>query len=45
VQALVTDTEVMADLMDHGAAYLVDDFGVGLADGADGAPVDRDVVG
>jgi hypothetical protein len=36
VQALVTETEVMADLMDHGAAYLV---------GADGAPVDRDVVG
>src|SRR5262249_28004348 len=44
VQTLVADTEVVAHLVDHRAAHLIDDFGVRPADRADRAPVDRDVV-
>src|SRR5436190_2233744 len=45
VQSGVVDTEVVADLVDDGPAYLLDNVQVGATDGADGLAVDGDAVG
>jgi DNA-binding transcriptional regulator YhcF (GntR family) len=44
VEPLVTDSEVMSDLVDHGATDLLDDVVLGTADRADRPPVYGDPV-
>src|SRR5579864_4181959 len=44
VQPVIADAEMVPDLVDHGAAHLLDDLGVVAADRADRQPVDRDPV-
>jgi len=41
----ISDSEVVADFVDHGSANLLDHLVFGAADRTDGPAVDRDAVG
>jgi hypothetical protein len=45
VESGVTDADVVADLVDHGPAYLLDNLDAGSAAGAAGSAIDGDLVG
>jgi hypothetical protein len=44
-QVSIVDAEVVTYFVDHRPAYLLNDFRLGAADGADRLPVNGDLVG
>jgi hypothetical protein len=44
-ESVVIDAEVVAELVDDGSAYLLDNLDAGAADGADDSAIDGDPVG